>query len=55
VKLNVDDNPSATQRYAIRGIPTVILFKDGEERERLLGAVSKEEIARKIDKHLIGL
>ena len=29
VKLNVDDNPSAAQRYAIRGIPTVILFKDG--------------------------
>jgi thioredoxin 1 len=52
MKLNVDDNPSFTQRYGIRGIPTIILFKDGEERERLIGVVSKEEISQKIDKHL---
>jgi thioredoxin 1 len=52
VKLNVDDNPSFTQRYGIRGIPTIILFKDGDERERLIGVVSKEEISQKIDKHL---
>lgn len=52
LKLNVDDNPSFTQRYGIRRIPTILLFKDGEERERLIGVVSKEEISQKIDKHL---
>ncbi|MBI2996839.1 MAG: thioredoxin [Deltaproteobacteria bacterium] len=48
-KLNVDDNPSVVQRYHIQGIPTLILFQDGEERERIIGVVSKEEISRTID------
>lgn len=52
VKLDVDDSPTAVQRYDIRGIPTLILFQDGVEKERLVGAVSEEEIARAIDKHL---
>jgi thioredoxin len=51
-KLNVDDSPTVAQRYGIRGIPTLILFQGGEEIERLVGAVSEEEIARAIDKHL---
>jgi thioredoxin len=52
VKLNVDDNPAITERYGVRAIPTLILFKDGQEIERLLGALSKTEIARKIDHHI---
>jgi thioredoxin 1 len=52
VKLNVDESPVITERYGIRAIPTLILFKGGEETERLLGAVSKTEIARKIDRHI---
>ncbi len=52
VKLNVDDNPSITQRYGIQGIPTLIVFKDGEEKERIIGASSKENISRMIDKAL---
>jgi thioredoxin 1 len=52
VKLNVDDNPAVTDRYEIRGIPTLILFKGGEERERLIGVTNGEEISRVIDKHL---
>src|SRR6266516_723811 len=52
VKLNVDDNPSVSQRYGIKGIPTLILFKGGKEEERVVGATSKEAIARMIDKHL---
>lgn len=54
VKVNVDDNPSISQRYGIKGIPTLILFKDGKEEERVVGATSKEAIARMIDKHVAG-
>jgi thioredoxin 1 len=52
MKLNVDQSPLMTERYGVRTIPTLILFKDGEEVARLLGAVSKTEIARKIDHHI---
>lgn len=51
VKLNVDDNPGVSQRYGIKGIPTLILFKNGKEEERVVGATSKEAISRMIDKH----
>jgi thioredoxin 1 len=52
VKLNVDDNPSVSQRYGIKGIPTLILFKNGKEEERVVGATSKEAISRMIEKHV---
>ena len=54
VKLNVDDNPQVSQRYGIKGIPTLILFKNGKEEERVVGATSKEAISRMIDKHVTG-
>ena len=43
-KLNVDDNPSVSPRFGIKGIPTLILFKDGREANRLVGLSSKEQI-----------
>jgi len=43
-KINVDDNPSVSPRFNIRGIPTLILFKDGREANRLIGLSSKEQI-----------
>jgi thioredoxin 1 len=52
VKLNVDDNPQVSQRYGIKGIPTLILFKNGKEEERVVGATSKDAISRMIDKHV---
>ena len=52
VKMNVDDNPSTSQRYGIKGIPTLVLFRDGKEVERVVGATSKESIARMIDKYV---
>ena len=52
VKLNVDDNPSAVQRYRIQAIPTLVLFQNGEEKDRMIGVTSKEAIARTIDVHL---
>src|SRR5213082_1940576 len=54
VKLNVDDNPSVSQRFGIKGIPTLILFKGGKEEERVVGATSKEAISRMIEKHVTG-
>src|SRR5438309_249602 len=52
VKLNVDDNPSVSQRFGIKGIPTLILFKNGHEEERVVGATSEAAISRMIDKHV---
>jgi thioredoxin 1 len=43
-KMNVDDNPSASPRFNVKGIPTLILFKDGREASRLVGLSSKEQI-----------
>ena len=42
VKLNVDESPNVTQRYCIQGIPTLILFQEGEEKERIVGVVSRK-------------
>ena len=53
LKLNVDDNTSTAQRYGIKGIPTLILFSQGKEVERVVGATSKESISRMIEKHLV--
>ena len=52
VKLNVDENTSTAQRYGIKGIPTLILFSEGKEVERVVGATSKESISQMIEKHI---
>ena len=51
-KLNVDDNPETPPRYGIRGIPTLMLFKDGEVAGTKVGAVSKGQLAEFIDEHI---
>src|SRR4029453_5402037 len=53
-KMNVDENMNVPQQYGIRGIPTLILFKGGEEQERIVGAVSREGIARLVEKYVGG-
>jgi thioredoxin 1 len=53
VKVDVDENSSLTQRYGIKGMPTLVLFKDGREQERVVGVVSATVISRMIDKHLV--
>ncbi|HEY0003636.1 MAG TPA: thioredoxin [Pyrinomonadaceae bacterium] len=50
-KLNVDDNPATSQRYGIKGIPTLIIFRGGKEEERVVGATSKETLTRLVGKH----
>lgn len=52
VKMNVDDNPATPGKFGVRGIPTLILFKDGEVVDQLVGAVPKQQIADLIDKSL---
>ena len=52
VKVNVDDNQGIAGRYNIRGIPTLLLFKDGQVREQIVGATSKENIAKMVEKHV---
>jgi thioredoxin 1 len=52
MKLNVDDNPQNSERYGIQAIPTLIVFRDGEEKQRMVGVSRKEVIARAIDAHV---
>ena len=51
--MNVDENPQTMQRYGIKGIPAMILFRDGKEEERIVGAASKETVARLLDKYVV--
>jgi thioredoxin len=51
-KLNVDENQSTTSRYNIRSIPTLLLFKNGQIQDQLVGAKSKDIIAKLLDKNL---
>ena len=51
-KMNVDDNPNVPGRFMIRGIPTMLLFKNGQLADTIVGLVAKEELAKMIDKHL---
>jgi thioredoxin 1 len=50
-KLNVDDNPDTTRKYRVMSIPTLIVFKDGQEKARVVGARGKEAILREIEPH----
>lgn len=51
-KLNIDENPNTPPRYGIRGIPTLMLFKDGEVEATKVGAVSKSQLVAFIDSNL---
>ena len=51
-KLNIDENPQTPPRYGIRGIPTLMLFKDGNVEATKVGAVSKSQLTAFIDSNL---
>jgi thioredoxin 1 len=51
-KLNVDDNPRTAMSFRVMSIPTVILFKDGQPVETLVGAMPKSAYQARLDKHL---
>ena len=50
VKMNVDDNPRTPQKYGVRGIPNLIIFKGGTVQEQIVGAVPKTQLVKAIDK-----
>ncbi|MCB0390422.1 MAG: thioredoxin [Bdellovibrionales bacterium] len=52
LKLNIDENPQSPAKYGVRGIPTMILFKGGQEIEQIVGNQPKENILEVINKHL---
>ena len=52
MKMDVDSNILTPQKYGIKGIPTLILFKDGKEADRVTGAVSREAISKLVEKFL---
>jgi thioredoxin 1 len=51
-KMDVDRNPATPQRYGIRGIPTLLVFKAGQVQEQIVGYVPKEKIEKALDKQL---
>ena len=51
-KLNIDENPDVTRRYAVMSIPTLMLFKGGEEVARVVGARGKDALLKEIDPHI---
>ena len=51
-KLDVDANGSTAARFNIRGIPTLLVVKDGQVKEQIVGAVDKDVISKALDKHL---
>lgn len=49
-KMDVDKNPATPNRYGVRGIPTLLVFKGGQVAEQIVGYVPKEQITRALDK-----
>ncbi len=51
-KINIDENPNTPQKFGIRSIPTLMLFKDGAVHAQKLGAMSKSQFAEFLDSNL---
>ena len=52
VKLNVDHNPETPPKFGVRGIPTLILFKEGQVKATQVGLISKADLVQFIDGHI---
>jgi thioredoxin 1 len=52
VKVNTDVNPQIASQYGIRSIPTLMIFKDGQKVDMVVGAVPKSTLANTVEKHL---
>ena len=54
VKLNVDENPDIARRYRVMSIPTLMVFADGDERKRIVGARGKTQLANEMSEFIGG-
>ena len=52
VKINIDENQETPVKYSVMNIPTLLFFKDGKEVDRVIGAVPKKQLEKKIDNYL---
>lgn len=52
-KIDVDENPELAGRYGVRSIPTLVLFKDGEAQETVVGAAPKSQLTDVIDRYAV--
>ncbi len=52
VKVNTDENPNVASQYGIRSIPTLMIFKDGQKVDMVVGAVPKTTLANTVEKYL---
>jgi thioredoxin 1 len=48
-KLNIDENPDVSSKYGVKSIPTMIIFKDGKEVDRLVGAMPENMIRQRVE------
>ncbi len=51
-KMNIDEEPETAGKYAVRAIPTLLLFKDGDVVDQIVGLVTKGKIIEMLDKHV---
>ena len=51
-KMDVDSSPSTPQRYGVRGIPTLLIFKGGQVQEQIVGYVNRDVIEKALNKHV---
>ena len=52
-KLNVDESPTSPAKYSVRGVPTLVLFKDGKAEATKVGALSKSQLEDFLNSHLV--
>jgi thioredoxin 1 len=51
-KVDIDENPMTPSKFMVRGIPTILIFKNGDLKETVVGLETKDRLAQMIDKHL---
>ena len=52
VKLNIDENRKTPVQFNVMNIPTLLIFKEGKEVDRLIGALPKNQLLKKLEKHM---